>query len=130
VGRNRRGRWLKRKLRRAGRLTQYGRAFERHDSFAGRPEPGQTDLSVIRGRASIGKAAQLVAERALQPGDAVRHTTVGCLRDAGFTVEHTPREGGFPDHCSVKGPDVWDDEVERRFNECWDEIRRQEPLPH
>jgi hypothetical protein len=117
------------RLKRRGYLTQYGRSYQRKgDDFDSRPEDEQQGLSLIRGKVSIEQASQLVRERGLQPGDAVRHTTVGCLKDAGFEVRHSPLRG-FRDHCSVKWPNLWDDEVERRFEECWNEPIRTRTLP-
>jgi len=54
------------------------------------------------------------------PWDAVRYTTVGRLRDAGFRVESTPSRM-IPNHVSVQYDGDWTDDVAKRFDDCFDQ---------
>jgi hypothetical protein len=96
-------------------LTQYGDTWE--EGFRCRPRFSDFDgISVIEGRLSVREAARLVCRKRLPfRGDAVRHTTVGQLEDAGFSVRPTPTRGN-PGHVSVQSAQGWDDDVCELFH--------------
>jgi hypothetical protein len=99
-------------------LTQFGDTFDR--GFSRQPRPRDTDglLSLIAGRLSIGEAKPLISSKPPVEGEAVRHTTVGRLTDAGFHVFRTPLPKN-PDHVSVEYPGKWDDDVCEKFDSCF-----------
>lgn len=98
-------------------LTQFGTEA---GGFRHRPRKGvdPDGVSVIAGRLSPDQAARLVTGRPARRGDAVRHTTAQELQEAGFTVRRTPSKR-IREHRSVEYPGVWDDDVCRRFDECF-----------
>jgi hypothetical protein len=57
--------------------------------------------------------------------DAVRHTTVGDLEDAGFLVRAAPTRA-IPDHVLVGYEGQWDDEVAERFDACFGPLDEEE----
>jgi hypothetical protein len=105
-------------------LTQYGvrlpvgRQFR--VDFHRAPRPHERDLSVLAGHLTPRQAAMLVRQEFLSWREAVRYTTVGCLRDAGFRVRSTPSRG-IPNHVSVEYDGIWtdDDGVAKRFDDCF-----------
>lgn len=57
--------------------------------------------------------------------DAVRHSTVGDLEDAGFLVRAAPTRA-IPDHVLVGYEGQWDDEVAERFDACFGPLDEEE----
>lgn len=114
------------RLERGTVLTQYGRLDR--SGFRVRPRPGVEDgISLIAGRLEIAEAHRLVVRRGFpQPGvDAVRHTTVGDLEDAGFVVRSAPTRA-IPDHVLVGYEGQWDDQVAERFDACFGPLDEEE----
>jgi hypothetical protein len=109
-------------------VTQYGRAGKRFDDAAFRDRPRIVDaggVSVLRGRQSIATTVRLVRKAPPQPGDSVRHASVGVLRAAGFAVSATPSRRN-PLHVTVSCPLPCDDETARTFDVCFDPPRWHE----
>jgi hypothetical protein len=107
-------------------LTQYGRRDA--SGFRVRPRAGvEEGVSLIAGRLDVAEAHRLVVRRGVpQPGvDAVRHTTVGDLEDAGFVVRAAPTRA-IPDHVLVGYEGRWDDEVAERFDACFGPLDEEE----
>jgi hypothetical protein len=107
-------------------VTQYGRRDA--SGFRVRPRPGvEEGVSLIAGRLDTSEAHRLVVRRGLPlPGvDAVRHTTVGDLQDAGFLVRAVPTRA-IPDHVLVGYDGQWDDEVAERFDACFGPLDEEE----
>jgi hypothetical protein len=113
-------------LERDAVVTQYGR--REASGFRVRPRPGVEDgVSLIAGRLGVADAHRLVVRRGFpQPGvDAVRHSTVGDLEDAGFLVQAAPTRA-IPDHVLVGYEGQWDDEVAERFDACFGPLDEEE----
>jgi len=91
-------------------------------SFRTAPRPHERDVSLLAGRLTVREAAMAVrhGRREFFPWDAVRYTTVGCLRDAGFLVQSTPSRM-IPNHISVEYDGHWTDDVVKRFDHCFDQ---------
>jgi hypothetical protein len=107
-------------------LTQYGRRD--NSGFRVRPRPGVEDgISLIAGRLGVVQAHRLVVRRGspLVGVDAVRHTTVDDLEDAGFVVQPAPTRA-IPDHVLVRYEGQWDDEVAERFDACFGPLDEEE----
>jgi hypothetical protein len=107
-------------------VTQYGRRDA--SGFRVRPRPGVEEaVSLIAGRLDVAEAHRLVVRRGFpQPGvDAVRHTTVGDLEDAGFLVRAAPTQA-IPEHLLVGYDGQWDDEVAERFDACFGPLDEEE----
>jgi hypothetical protein len=110
------------------RLTQFGEESPGADGFRDRLREhiGETEISMILGEVDASAAAVLVTGY-LIPGAARRVTTVGCLRDEGFVVVHSPTKRNRL-HVSVFPPVTeggqsveWDDKVAIQFNTCFTE---------
>jgi hypothetical protein len=106
-------------------LTQYGETPP-GDGFRDRlrAEIGETELSMICGKVDA-VAASLLVTRVITSWATVRTTTAGRLRDAGFTVVHSPTKTNRL-HVSVYPPILdsgdyveWGDELAKQFNECF-----------
>jgi hypothetical protein len=105
-------------------LTQYGVLT---DPVPFRKAPRwQTEnaVSLTVGQLTVEQMLPLVSRGRprMRVGAAVRHTTVGTLRQAGFTVERRPTKKN-PDHVGVTSRSHWDDQVAKTFNECFSEER-------
>jgi hypothetical protein len=102
-------------------LTQYGRR-DGEPAFRRAPRTGldQGDISMIAGDVTVEQATALVRSRLVEghPDHAVRFTTVGALRSAGFLVENTPTRMN-PEHVSVTWPGDWTGDVCERFESCF-----------
>ncbi|WP_157610494.1 hypothetical protein [Spirillospora albida] len=106
-------------------LSQYGSFAQLIDGepFKNRPTGGQTELSFIRGKASVDEAASSVNRRktaGATAGDAVRYVLAGRLRAAGFRVWPTPTAFN-PHHASVATMDEradWADDEVAAFKRC------------
>lgn len=88
-------------------LTQYGQEREDGRGFRGQPrfDRDERDVSMIAGKLSVIEAIRLISSRStLAPQDAVRHFSVGALREADYVVVHTPTKRN-PDHVSVIAPE-------------------------
>jgi hypothetical protein len=103
----------------AEEVTQYGTVWP-DTRFKCRPEPSVEALSLIRGRASVEEAVTLVTRgrRWKRGGDAVRYTTVGILRVAGFDP-YVDNPDKNPWHVRVESPGPWDDHVCQRWDGCF-----------
>src|SRR5829696_1257667 len=109
-------------------LTQFGMRSPALPSGRGpanfrmAPRPHEQDVSLLAGRLTTREAAMAVrhGRREFFPWDAVRYTTVGRLRDAGFRVESTPSRM-IPNHVSVQYDGDWTDDVAKRFDDCFDQ---------
>lgn len=106
-------------------LSQYGSILAVIDGepFKGEPGRNQEDLSLIRGRVSPDQAAESVSRRRKEaaPGEGVRYVRAGNLRDAGFTVMHTPTSRN-KNHVSVTAEGtsgIWAAEHKLRYRECF-----------
>ncbi|MFG3681818.1 hypothetical protein ACGF5H_17110 [Micromonospora chalcea] len=111
-------------LRDTTELTQFG------DAEAGfrnrlRASLGETEMSLLMGRQNA-IAASLLITKGQYSLAAVRYTTAGALRRAGFEVVHTPTRGN-PLHVSVfpqigtHGPTEWTDTMATSFDMCFSE---------
>jgi hypothetical protein len=108
-------------------LTQYGEtALGEGFRDRLRVEIGEAELSLICGAVDA-TAASLLVTRTINPWRMVRITTVGRLRRAGFTVVHSPTKANRL-HVSVYPPILgggdfadWDDDLAKRFNQCFSE---------
>lgn len=100
-------------------VTQYGRRGRNGWVFWNHPKAGQDELSLLAGRYPVDTTTILIARRDVDPNDAVRYATVGCLEEAGFTLERTPNRRN-PDHVSVKLDGLWDDAAGDRFDACFE----------
>lgn len=105
-------------------LAQYGSSTRPKEGPAFRSQPradrDKGGLSMIRGRVAAAKAHMIVGMQAPRPGDGVRHTTAGMLRQAGFIVEHDPTQVN-PDHVRVTVRGDWSIERAKRFEGCFTE---------
>lgn len=108
-------------------VTQYGQISRTGvDDFKDRPvRPDRVNgLSMFRGKGSVKDlVARVARKRAVRDTDAVRHTTVGLLRNAGFAVHRAPSPG-FPEHLCVTLLDEdaeWTDDDAKRFDGCFTE---------
>jgi len=108
-------------------LTQHGVRLT-HGTFRFRnrlradKEPPELDMSLILGEVTPNEAGAI---RFRGPRtakdlsrDAVRTTTAGTLRAAGFVVFHTPRRLNRR-HVSVYRDEQWDDVVAMKFDRCF-----------
>jgi hypothetical protein len=110
------------------RLTQYGEGSPAGAGFRDRlrVEIGETEISMILGEVDR-VAASVLVTRFISPWAERRVTTVGCLREAGFRVEHSPTRGNplhvsvFPPSGESGDPEDWGDELAKRFNACFTE---------
>lgn len=104
-------------------VTQYGSRWLLTEGRAFRCRPrflaGEKDLSMLAGLLTAAEAARAVAGHWTPEADVVRHTSVGQLRAAGFRVTHSPTKR-LGNHVSVEYPSEWDDDVDRRFDACFD----------
>lgn len=103
-------------------VTQFG-SDRSNPPFLPTPRRGKDygRLSLILGQVDLELACELVPGRGPIPGDALRFTTIGLLRERGFIVEHTP-ERAFPQHASVTlpgQPDRWHADVKQRFQDAF-----------
>jgi hypothetical protein len=97
--------------------------LERTFSFRSglRADRGETYMSVIAGRISLSEAVRMVhTGDDAGSADAVRYAQVKDLKSEGFTVIHKPSRR-IPEHVAVFGPEPWDTEVLRKFDECFSE---------
>ncbi len=112
-------------------VTQFG-SHRSNPPFTPTPRRGKDygRLSLIVGQVSLELACELVPGRGPIPGDDIRCTTVGLLRERGFIVEHTP-ERAFPQHVSVTlpdEPDRWHADVKQWFQDAFNVYaERSEP---
>ena len=110
------------------KLTQCGiqyfhGSFRFPNSLRSDRDPPEVSMSVLLGTFAPSEA-QIEAYgpgHGPKPRDAVRRTTAGRLREAGFRVVHTPRVPMSPNHVSVYWDGDWDDDVTAVFDECFDE---------
>ncbi len=103
-------------------LTQYGSLS--YGGFRCRPRPSDHDgLSLVRGDVGVHEAVRLVVKRLPATGDAVRTTTAGELRHAGFEVTSTPTKRN-KNHVSVNCADRGDRDDDRvaSFDQCFGEV--------
>jgi hypothetical protein len=75
-------------------VTQYGREAEGGDDFHATPRTDEPGLSVQRGQLSPSEICRSVRGEALTTDELeaarARYSTAGALRDAGFSIVHTP----------------------------------------
>lgn len=103
-------------------LTQFG---ESGSGFRNRLREGlgEAEMSLLLGRQTERAAALLITRDAQTPA-AVRYTSAGALRNAGFEVVHSPTRGN-PLHISVfpppgpRGPVQWNDTLAATFDRCF-----------
>jgi len=108
-------------------LTQFGNA---DGGFRSRPFPGETELSTLLGRLTPLQAVTCISKAPVAvPGDGIRCTTAGTLRELGFTVASTPEKAN-PLHVSVTVDKEWDEEVENKFSSAMELPIWQEEEPH
>ena len=100
-------------------VTQIGR--QRRFRTAPRSRLGERTLSVIGGRLGPEDAVVLAFGRLATAMDCVRFASVAVLRDAGFVVKWDPTRRNRL-HCSIECPAGWGEDVQERFNACFDEI--------
>jgi hypothetical protein len=107
-------------------LSQYGSCVQlvNGEPFKCKPAYNQTDLSFMRGKATLDEAARSVNRKKVAgatAGDGVRYILAGRLRAAGFRVWHTPTKFN-PHHVSVATLDEraeWTDDEVAAFKECF-----------
>lgn len=98
-------------------LTQYGTQGQ---PFRNEPRWSQeNEVSLLLGRLSVERAAELVTRRRLFPDhDRTRYTTAGSLRRQGFRVTHTPTKRNSA-HVSVGRDDDWGSSCCTAFDGCF-----------
>ena len=101
-------------------VTQYGVVKATGPEFKSVPVADQAALSLIDGRVSIERAAELVQRRKARRRDAVRYSTVGALQAVGFVVFRDPQPW-FAEHLEVQSRLVWDDNQGEHFDACFSE---------
>ncbi|WP_193607146.1 hypothetical protein [Nocardioides lijunqiniae] len=94
-----------------------------HDDPQNAPKPKDFDgVSVLRGHLGTLEAAGFVRRaRWAYPGDRVRYSNVGKLREAGFTVTFSPSRN-IPIHVSVSCEAEWDQNLSDQFDACFGEV--------
>jgi hypothetical protein len=108
-------------------LTQYGarRRQEAQARFRRSPrvdrERPETNVSLLAGRLDSREAALAVRQEYVSWRDAVRYTTVECLRKAGFQVNSSPSRM-IHNHVSVVYDGDWTDDVANQFDGCFDQL--------
>ena len=106
-------------------LTQFGETGVVGPQFPNRlrAHQGEVEMSLILGRQTP-LAASLIVTKGWTPTATTRYTLAGTLRRAGFVVKHSPTKSN-PLHVSVfapespEGPVDWDDELAKRYDECF-----------
>ncbi len=90
------------------------------DGFRGipRPERNESGMSVQLGRLTPAEMVELMMGRSPRPHDAVRHTTAGKLREAGFVITHAPTRF-HPEHATVEFPGEWTQDVVESWHDCF-----------
>lgn len=106
-----------RPLARSALLTQIG--FRRGFARRLREEMGEKAMSLLRKRMTVEDAVCQAFRRGSTETDAVRHTSVGRLEDAGLRVIWDGR--GHPNHVSVESQGLWDDDVAEKFDRCFED---------
>ncbi|MFN2555633.1 MAG: hypothetical protein ABR592_01965 [Nitriliruptorales bacterium] len=81
----------------------------------------ESGMSLTRGRLTPTEMARTVrpVKRGIRKGEAVRHTTVGRLEDAGFRVRLNPTHRN-PEHVTVEFLGEWTDDVANLFHNCFE----------
>jgi hypothetical protein len=74
----------------------------------------EKDLSIVVGFVPVDQLGPKIG----QPSSGARYSTVGKLREAGFTVLHTPTREN-PDHGSVYAKGDWTPQCGQAFNACF-----------
>lgn len=107
-------------------LTQHGKSgkpFQNTLRQLRHPPGPERDMSLILGAADAVEATKLrfgYPQRDYSKY-AVRYTTAGALRRAGFRVEHTGRYPGNPYHVSVFAEGDWGPDQASAFDACFSE---------
>ncbi len=113
-------------------LTQHGKKGKPYQNTLRdlkHPPRREKALSMILGDADVEEATDIRfgGIRSHYEQYAVRHTTAGALRKAGFKVVHTGNYPGNPYHVSVYPRGPWGSDEALSFDGCFQE---EEASPH